>query len=113
MRQIRANTYMIQRNAGEMTAAADDLAKRTEQQAASLEQTAAAVDEITVTVKSSTEQAQAANTIVAETKTAADTSSKVVASAIDAMGRIENASGQIVQIIDVIDEIAFRPTFWP
>ncbi|MCF1433999.1 HAMP domain-containing protein [Agrobacterium vitis] len=108
MRQIRANTYMIQRNAGEMTAAADDLAKRTEQQAASLEQTAAAVDEITVTVKSSTEQAQAANTIVAETKTAADTSSKVVASAIDAMGRIENASGQIVQIIDVIDEIAFQ-----
>jgi len=108
MRQIRSNTYMIQRNAGEMTAAADDLAKRTEQQAASLEQTAAAVDEITVTVKSSAEQAQEANTIVSETKTAADTSSKVVASAIDAMGRIENASGQIVQIIDVIDEIAFQ-----
>ena len=108
MRQIRSNTYSIQRNAGEMSAAADELAKRTEQQAASLEQTAAAVEEITTTVKLSAEQAHEANTIVAETKSAADTSSNVVASAIDAMGRIETASGQIVQIIDVIDEIAFQ-----
>jgi methyl-accepting chemotaxis protein len=56
----------------------------------------------------SAEQAHQANSIVAETKGAADTSSNVVASAIDAMGRIETASGQIVQIIDVIDEIAFQ-----
>ncbi|MBB4955770.1 methyl-accepting chemotaxis protein [Agrobacterium vitis] len=108
IRQIRSNTYSIQRNAGEMSAAADELAKRTEQQAASLEQTAAAVEEITTTVKLSAEKAHEANAIVAETKGAADTSSNVVASAIDAMGRIENASGQIVQIIDVIDEIAFQ-----
>ncbi len=106
--RIRSNTYMIQRNAAEMSSAADQLAKRTEQQAASLEQTAAAVDEITVTVKSSAEQAEEANNIVADTKGRADTSSVVVASAIDAMGRIEDASGQIVQIIDVIDEIAFQ-----
>jgi methyl-accepting chemotaxis protein len=108
MTQIRSNTYMIQRNAAEMSSAADQLAKRTEQQAASLEQTAAAVDEITVTVKSSAERAEEANTIVADTKDRADTSSTVVANAIDAMGRIEDASGQIVQIIDVIDEIAFQ-----
>jgi methyl-accepting chemotaxis protein len=108
MTQIRANTYMIQRNAAEMSSAADQLAKRTEQQAASLEETAAAVDQITVTVKQSAEQAEQANTIVADTKGRADTSSVVVASAIDAMGRIEDASGQIVQIIDVIDEIAFQ-----
>lgn len=108
IQHIRSNTYSIQRNAGEMSAAADELAKRTEQQAASLEQTAAAVEEITTTVKLSAEKAHEANAIVAETKRDADTSSNVVASAIDAMGRIENASGQIVQIIDVIDEIAFQ-----
>jgi methyl-accepting chemotaxis protein len=108
MTQIRSNTYMIQRNAAEMSSAADQLAKRTEQQAASLEETAAAVDEITVTVKQSAEQAEQANSIVADTKGRADTSSVVVANAIDAMGRIEEASGQIVQIIDVIDEIAFQ-----
>ncbi|THV20723.1 methyl-accepting chemotaxis protein [Peteryoungia ipomoeae] len=106
--QIRANTQHIQRNAVEMTGAADQLSKRTEQQAASLEETAASVDEITVTVRLSAERAQEANQIVAETKSRADTSSVVVGNAIDAMGRIEAASGQIVQIIDVIDEIAFQ-----
>ncbi len=108
MSQIRNNTYMIQRNAAEMSASADDLSKRTEQQAASLEETAAAVEEITVTVKASAERAEEANRIVAETKRSADASSAVVANAIDAMGRIEDASNQIVQIIDVIDEIAFQ-----
>ncbi|SCW49383.1 methyl-accepting chemotaxis protein [Rhizobium mongolense subsp. loessense] len=108
VRQVRDNTYMIQRNAAEMSSAADHLAKRTEQQAASLEQTAAAVDEVTVTVKSSAAQAEEANHIVAETQRCADASSMVVSSAIAAMGRIENASDQIVQIIDVIDEIAFQ-----
>ncbi|MCO6180166.1 methyl-accepting chemotaxis protein [Ciceribacter sp. RN22] len=108
MTQVRSNTYMIQRNAAEMSSAADNLAKRTEQQAASLEETAAAVEEITVTVKSSAEQAEEANVIVADTKSRADTSSVVVGNAIAAMGRIEDASGQIVQIIDVIDEIAFQ-----
>ncbi|MDB5525976.1 MAG: methyl-accepting chemotaxis signaling domain protein [Rhizobium sp.] len=108
MSQIRNNTYIIQRNAGEMSASADELSKRTEQQAASLEQTAAAVEQITVTVKSSAERAEEANRIVAETKRSADASSAVVANAIEAMGRIEDASSQIVQIIDVIDEIAFQ-----
>jgi methyl-accepting chemotaxis protein len=108
MSQIRNNVFMIQRNAGEMSSSSDELSKRTEQQAASLEQTAAAVEEITVTVKSSAERAEEANSIVGETKRAADQSSAVVANAIDAMGRIEDASGKIVQIIDVIDEIAFQ-----
>jgi methyl-accepting chemotaxis protein len=106
--QIRNNAQMIQHNTNELSGSADELSKRTEQQAASLEQTAAAVEEITVTVKSSAERAQEANQIVAETKSAADASSKVVSNAIDAMGRIEDASSKIVQIIDVIDEIAFQ-----
>jgi methyl-accepting chemotaxis protein len=108
MSQIRNNAHMIQRNAGEMSASADELSRRTEQQASSLEETAAAVEEITVTVKSSAERAEEANRIVAETKRSADASSAVVANAIEAMGRIEDASNQIVQIIDVIDEIAFQ-----
>ncbi|MBX9456668.1 MAG: methyl-accepting chemotaxis protein [Rhizobium sp.] len=106
--QIRSNAQMIQHNSNELSDSADDLSKRTEQQAASLEETAAAVEEITVTVKSSAERAQEANQIVAETKSAADASSKVVSNAIEAMSRIEDASGKIVQIIDVIDEIAFQ-----
>ena len=106
--QVRDNVEMIQSNGNQMAASAEDLSKRTEQQAASLEETAAAVDQITVTVRSSAERAKDADQIVREAKRSADDSSVVVGNAIDAMGRIEDASKQIEQIIGVIDEIAFQ-----
>ncbi len=108
MSQIRDNVEMIQGNGNQMAQSAEDLSKRTEQQAASLEETAAAVDEITVTVRSSAERAKDADQIVRQAKRSADDSAIVVNNAIDAMGRIEDASRQIEQIIGVIDEIAFQ-----
>ena len=106
---IRDNAQAIQRNGGRMLSSADALSKRTEAQAASLEETAAAVEEITVTVKSSSGRARTeTNRAVAETKKSADSSASVVANAIAAMGRIEDASQQIEQIIEVIDDIAFQ-----
>lgn len=108
MRQIRGNVEMIQGNGNQMAQSAEDLSRRTEQQAASLEETAAAVDQITVTVRSSAERAKDADVIVREAKRSADDSSSVVSNAVDAMGRIEEASRQIEQIIGVIDEIAFQ-----
>ena len=86
----------------------DELARRTEQQAAALEQTAAALDEITVTVKASSEQATEAGDLVGSTRDAAQSSSEIVRSAITAMGRIEESSSRIAQILKVIDEIAFQ-----
>ncbi|MDW5314019.1 HAMP domain-containing methyl-accepting chemotaxis protein [Rhizobium sp. PL01] len=106
--QIRNNALSIQRSGNDMHASADSLSKRTEAQAASLEETAAAVDQITVTVRSSAERAHEANVAVTHTKKSADSSAVVVSSAIAAMGRIEDASHQIEQIIEVIDEIAFQ-----
>ncbi|MHC2364709.1 methyl-accepting chemotaxis protein [Rhizobium leguminosarum] len=106
--QIRTNTRMIEGNAGQMDLAANDLARRTEQQAVALEEIAAAVEEITTTVRSSAACADDAHQIITDTKQVADSSSQVVASAIDAMGKIEAASDEIVQIIGVIDEIAFQ-----
>ncbi|MEK1868339.1 MAG: methyl-accepting chemotaxis protein, partial [Ensifer adhaerens] len=73
-----------------------------------LEETAAAVDQITVTVRSSAERAGEANHAVIQTKRSADSSATVVTNAIAAMGRIEEASRQIEQIIEVIDDIAFQ-----
>jgi methyl-accepting chemotaxis protein len=105
---IQTNAYSIQSNGAVMRSSADDLSRRTEAQAASLEQTAAAVDEITVTVRGSAERARDANTIVASTRKMTDESVVVVANAIDAMARIEDASGKIEQIIEVIDDIAFQ-----
>ncbi|MGZ2385292.1 methyl-accepting chemotaxis protein [Rhizobium brockwellii] len=106
--QIRNNALLIQRSGNDMHASADSLSKRTEAQAASLEETAASVDQITATVRSSAERAHETNVAVARTKKSADSSAVVVSNAIDAMGRIEDASRQIEQIIEVIDEIAFQ-----
>ena len=108
MYQISGNVDQIQNNGRQMAQSALDLARRTEQQAASLEETAAAVDEITAAVRSSSERAEMVNGVVREAKKNADESAVVVGSAISAMGRIEEASRQISNIIGVIDEIAFQ-----
>ncbi|MBX5068106.1 methyl-accepting chemotaxis protein [Rhizobium lentis] len=106
--QIRTNTRMIEGNAGQMDISAGNLAKRTEQQAVALEEIAAAIEEITSTVRSSAACADDAREIITDTKKTADSSSEVVASAIEAMSKIEAASDEIVQIIGVIDDIAFQ-----
>ena len=89
-------------------AAADDLSKRTEQQAASLEETAAALDQITATVRRTAEGAQQASRAVSVARTDAERSGVVVKEAVSAMARIESSARQISQIIGVIDEIAFQ-----
>ncbi|MBT9372076.1 methyl-accepting chemotaxis protein [Rhizobium sp. CSW-27] len=106
--EIRATAGDMNGNSEELRAAADDLSKRTEQQAAALEETSAALDEITAVVKSSTERAQEASSMVTEAKQSAAQSAVVVRDAISAMERIEQASHEISQIINVIDEIAFQ-----
>ncbi|PSJ49289.1 methyl-accepting chemotaxis protein, partial [Pseudaminobacter soli (ex Li et al. 2025)] len=91
-----------------ISTAADDLSRRTEQQAASLEETAAALDQITATVKKTAEGASHARDVVSEAKGDAEASGAVVRQAIAAMGTIEKSSDQIGRIIGVIDEIAFQ-----
>ena len=108
MTGILSTAGTITGNSRELSAAADQLAHRTEQQAASLEETAAALEEITTTVKTSTTRALEASEIVRETKHSAEKSGGIVQDAIDAMGRIEQSSQKINQIISVIDEIAFQ-----
>ncbi|WP_439626514.1 HAMP domain-containing methyl-accepting chemotaxis protein [Shinella sp.] len=108
MTGILSTAGTITGNSRELSAAADQLAHRTEQQAASLEETAAALEEITTTVKTSTNRAIEASEIVREAKDSADKSGDIVQNAIDAMGRIEQSSQKISQIISVIDEIAFQ-----
>ncbi len=108
LREVRMTTDSINGNSTELRSAADDLSKRTEQQAAALEETSAALDEITAAVRNSTERAHEATVMVTEAKDSAAESASVVRNAIDAMGRIEQASSEIGQITNVIDEIAFQ-----
>ncbi|MEX6504890.1 methyl-accepting chemotaxis protein [Jiella sp. M17.18] len=92
----------------EIRQASQDLAHRTEQQAASVEETTAALTELTQSVRTSSSRAQEVGALVARTKSDAETSGQVVEKAVAAMGEIEGSSSQIVNIIGVIDEIAFQ-----
>ncbi|HZG30791.1 methyl-accepting chemotaxis sensory transducer with Pas/Pac sensor [Ensifer adhaerens] len=105
---IGSNANNISASAEEVRSAADSLSKRTEQQAASIEETAAALEEITTTVADSSRRAEEAGQLVARTRENAERSGEVVKEAIEAMSAIENSSGQIANIIGVIDEIAFQ-----
>ena len=98
----------IRSGTAEISAAADDLSRRTEQQAASLEETAAALDEITATVKKTSDSAIEARSAVSNAKADAEHSGSIVSRAVTAMSAIESSSQQIGQIIGVIDEIAFQ-----
>ena len=106
--EIRNETSGIEASSAEMRSATDDLSKRTEQQAASLEETSAALEEITSTVRGSSAKADEAATMATKARLSTENSSKVVSDAIEAMGRIEQASSEISKIINVIDEIAFQ-----
>jgi methyl-accepting chemotaxis protein len=105
---IAADTEGVRTVAAEITHAADDLSRRTEQQAANLQQTAATLDEITVTVRRTAESAHDARDTVAAARTDAERSGAVLRETVTAMDGIEASSRQIGTIIGVIDEIAFQ-----
>ncbi|NLS17812.1 methyl-accepting chemotaxis protein [Rhizobium sp. P40RR-XXII] len=98
----------IAAGANQIRSAAEDLSKRTEQQAASVEETAAALEEITTTVKDSTRRAEEASSLVGRARIGAEKSGEVMQQAIAAMEAISKSSGEINNIIGVIDDIAFQ-----
>lgn len=106
--EVSEKVEHIRSGSGEISNAASDLARRTEQQAASLEETAAALDEITATIARTAGGAKQAAGIVAATRGEAEQGGEVVTRAVRAMDAIEKSSTQIARIIGVIDEIAFQ-----
>lgn len=105
---VAKNSETIRYSAGDILSTSDDLAQRSEQQAALVEETAAALEQITVTVKESTRRAQDAGVLVNRTKEGAERSGQVVHRAVAAMEQIEKSAGEINSIITVIDDIAFQ-----
>jgi methyl-accepting chemotaxis protein len=94
--------------ASEVSSASDDLSRRTEQQAASLEETAAALEQITANVTATSRRSDLARSVTRSAREKANLSAEIVRNAVNAMDKIEQASGQIGQIISVIDQIAFQ-----
>jgi methyl-accepting chemotaxis protein len=91
-----------------MAAGADELARRSESQSASLEQTSASLAHITDTVRKSAEGAGHTTQLVASSKADAEAISETMQRAIQAMNEIERSSHAISGIIGVVDEIAFQ-----
>ena len=108
LEKVQAETVLLQTNSREMRDASDNLARRTEQQAAALEETAAALEQVASTVASSASRTRDTRNLVKEARQSATASSGVVRDAVTAMERIEAASSEISSIISVIDEIAFQ-----
>ena len=106
--EIKAAAGAVRAGADEIAAGTLNLSQRTEEQASSLEETAAAMDRMTSTVKQSADNAAAANTLAAAARERAEQGGTVVNAAVQAMGGINASSTKIVDIIGVIDEIAFQ-----
>jgi len=85
-----------------------DLSSRTEKQASSLEETASAMEELTSTVKQNADNARQANQLAVSASDVATQGGVVVNQVIDTMGAINESSRKIVDIISVIDGIAFQ-----
>ncbi|WP_105426121.1 methyl-accepting chemotaxis protein [Neorhizobium tomejilense] len=108
LQAVGENASAISSGAGEIRSAADDLGRRTEQQAAAVEETAAALEEVTTTVKESARRAEDVGQRVERTRIGAEKSGEVVRRAVSAMEQISKSSGEISNIISVIDDIAFQ-----
>ncbi|MFZ6655243.1 methyl-accepting chemotaxis protein [Undibacterium sp. TJN19] len=106
--QVRNNTALIAQSSREIASGNADLSARTESQASSLEETAASMHELTGTVKQNSESAENANNLVVATSKIAARGGAVVTQVMDTMGSIQTSSRKIVDIISVIDGIAFQ-----
>ena len=105
---VRYGAESVSATSSEIAIGNNDLSSRTEGQAGSLEETAAAMEQLTSTVKQNADNALRANQLVITTSSVALESGKVVADVVHTMGRIQESSGKIVDIIEVIDGIAFQ-----
>ncbi|MGK5022639.1 methyl-accepting chemotaxis protein [Janthinobacterium lividum] len=106
--QVRSGTDTIATASAEIAAGNQDLSSRTEQQASSLEETASSMEELTSTVKQNADNARQANKLAGDAAGIASRGGAVVAEVVSTMGEINTSSKKIVDIISVIDGIAFQ-----
>ena len=106
--EVRTTTDTISSASSQIAAGNLDLSKRTCDQASSLEETASSMEELTSTVRQNAENARQANMLAVSASEVAVRGGDVVAQVVDTMGSINESSRKIVDIIGVIDGIAFQ-----
>ncbi len=106
--RIREASESVRVATSEIATGNHDLSVRTEQQASSLEETAAAMEQLTATVQQNAANARQANELAHSASRVSGEEAAVVQQVVQTMGGIESASRKIVDIIQVIDSIAFQ-----
>ncbi|WP_454774545.1 methyl-accepting chemotaxis protein [Janthinobacterium tructae] len=106
--EVRSGTDSIATSSTQIAAGNQDLSSRTEEQAGSLEETASSMEELTSTVKQNADNARQANQLAASAAQVAVKGGEVVAQVVGTMESINTSSNKIVDIISVIDGIAFQ-----
>ena len=106
--RVRAGTEAIAAASGEIANGNLDLSSRTERQAASLEETASSMEELTGTVRQNADNAIEANRLASSASAVATKGGQAVADVVQTMNAISTSSKKIVDIIGVIDGIAFQ-----
>ncbi len=106
--QVLVTASSIDGSAAEFSTSSDDLARRTEEQAATLEDSSLELNQMTDSVASGAASAREAMVVIREARSHADNSRDVVRAAIGAMDNIRNSSDRMRSIVDVMDDIAFQ-----
>lgn len=108
LRQVGDSARAITSASHQIATGNQDLSARTEDQASSIEQTAASMEELTSTVRQNADNAAHANKLAHEASTVAVKGGDVVKQVVSTMNAIQSSSGKVVDIIGVIDSIAFQ-----
>jgi methyl-accepting chemotaxis protein len=106
--EVQSGTHAIAGASNEIASGNLDLSARTEQQAGALEETASSMEELTATVRHNADNAGQANQLAQAASTVAARGGAIVGRVVDTMGSIDASSRKIVDIIGVIDGIAFQ-----
>jgi methyl-accepting chemotaxis protein len=106
--EVRTESEVIATASSQIASGNMDLSSRTEQQASSIEETASSVEKLTSTVRQNADNARQANALAATASEVAARGGVVVAEVVGTMGTINDSARKIVDIIAVIDSIAFQ-----
>ena len=106
--KVRNSTESIATASSEIASGNSDLSHRTEEQASSLEETASSMEELTSTVKQNADNARQANQLAVGASEVAMKGGAVVGQVVQTMSSINDSSKKVVEIISVIDGIAFQ-----
>ena len=108
VKAVRSSTESIDTGAREIAMGNTDLSQRTEQQAASLQKTASSMEQLTGTVRQNAENARQASQLAVNASDIATRGGDVVSQVVTTMQDIAASSGKVVDIIGVIEGIAFQ-----